>query len=324
MFKDNFIIVARANHLSLSTERSYWSSARSYINWMGAKSEDDLKRNPTANFRTFLSNLANVNPDRPNGNEGVSASTQNLHFHAIRFLYEKVMRIPLGDLSSIPKATAHPRIVEVPEDALASKLVNSIAGINGTALKLIYGTGGRLSDILRLRIKDLDFKRKLIAIQESKGGKSRLVPMPKSLVAELSSLVNKRKEIHSIDLRDGFGWVHLPGQLATKYPGADRSLEWQYLFVSEKISTDPRSANRGRHHIQSITIQRAFGEAKQKLGVKKHYTVHSLRHAAAQYWERNGVARSQIQILLGHSHSNTTDRYLISGVKSVSGIPTPI
>lgn len=324
MFYDVFVTVARANHLSLSSERSYWCSARSYIKWIGAKSSKDLEADPTGNFRKFLSNLANVNPERENGNEGVSASTQNLHFHAIRFLYEKVVGIPLGDLSNIPKATGHQRIVEVPSEEVSVSLVASVVGINGIILRTIYGTGGRLNDILKLRIKDLDFERSLISIQESKGGKSRLVPMPKSVSPELYELCKKREKIHVADLACGLGWVHLPGRLDIKYPDADKSLAWQYLFASEKISTNPRTGNKGRHHIQSITIQRAFGNARRRLKIENHYTVHSLRHAAAHYWERHGVSRSQIQGLLGHSHSNTTDRYLVSGIKSVANVPTPI
>lgn len=323
MFKDDFQTVCRAHHLALQTEKHYWFFARKYILWLGATSAKDLELNPTERFRNYLSAMANDN-ERNEGDEGVSASTQNGAFHAIRFLYEKVVGIKLGDLSGIPKAIGHQRIVEVPEDETASRLVATIPGQNGTALRLIYGTGARLNDVLRLRVKDFDFAKKLVSIQESKGGKSRIVPMPKSLVGELSELVRQRERIHEQDLKDGFGWVHMPGLLDQKYPEAPISIGWQYLFCSNRVSTDPRTGKIGRHHIFDVTLQRAFAESKRQLGIKRRYTIHSLRHAAAQFWERHGVERSKIQALLGHTKSTTTDRYLMSGCKSVGNVPTPI
>lgn len=324
MFKDDFITICRAHHLALKTERHYWNFAKNYIKWLGAKSAKDLEKDPTGNFRKYLSAMANENPERENGNEGVSASTQNGNFHALRFLYEKVVGVSLGDLSGIPRATGHQRIVDVPPDDIARRLVEAIRGINGVALRTIFGTAGRLNDILRIRVKDLDFKRKLIAIQESKGGKSRTVPMPHSLISELSALVKEREIIHETDLEAGNGWVHMPGKLAKNYPGEQKSIGWQFVFYSDRISKDPVTGNIGRHHIQDITLQRAFAAARQKLRIKRHYTIHGLRHSTAQFWERNGVERSKIQLLLGHENSSTTDRYLISGNKSVADVPTPI
>lgn len=324
MLKDNFITIARANGLSLSTERAYWDCARKHIKRIGARSAKDMELNPTLQFREHLTALANEHPNRTEGDEGVSASTQNLYFHSLRFLYEKVLGLTLGDLSNIPKARGHERIVDVPDDETAKKIVESVTGINGVALRLIYGTGSRLNDVLRLRVKDLDFKRKLIAIQQSKGDKSRLVPMPVSLIPELSSLVKDRMRIHESDVLSGNGWVHMPGNLANKYPSEQKMIGWQYLFASASLSKDPITGNMGRHHIFDVTLQRAFADARKRLKIRRHYTIHSLRHAAAQFWERNNVERSKIQDLLGHKFSTTTDRYLRSGKKSVAGTPTPI
>jgi len=323
MFKDNFRTVCRAHHLALKTERQYWHFARRYIKWMGAKSAKDLEREPTENFRRYLSEMANSG-ERIEGNEAVSASTQNGAFHALRFLYEKVIGISLGDLSNIPRATGHQRIVDVPDDAVAKRLVESVPGQNGIALRLIYGTAGRLNDILRLRLKDLDFKKKLVAIQESKGGKSRLVPMPESLIGELSALVRKRERIHEIDVAKGLGWVHMPGRLAKKYPGEEKSLGWQYLFVSRHTSKDPLTGKIGRHHIFDVTLQKAFADARIKLRIKRRYTIHGLRHSTAQFWERNGITISEIAGLLGHSDIETTHRYLKSGIRGVTRAPSPI
>jgi integrase len=323
-FRDSFITVCRAHHLALKTEKSYWHAARNYIKWLGAESAKDLERNPTENFRKFLSGMANEHPDREEGNEGVSASTQNLHFHGVRFLLEKVVGVKLGDLAGIPRAIGHQRIVDVPPDDVANAIVNSVQGKTGLALRTIRGTAGRLNDITRLRVKDLDFRRKLIAIQESKGGKSRLVPMPESLVDELKALVKERDRVHISDLAGGFGWVSMPGRLAKKYPGEEKSLGWQYVFYSDQISQDPITKNFGRYHLMDVTLQRAFLFARRKLKIRRRFTIHSLRHCTAQFWERNRMTRSQIQQLLGHTNSSTTDRYLLSGDNGVPKAPSPI
>lgn len=267
--------MCRAHHLSEKTQRTYWHFAKHYLDWLGTQSMN------TENMRRYLSLMANGSFS----SKGVSRSTQACALYSIRFLYEKVARIKLGDLSEIPKANGHQRIIEVPEDGMAAKLVAAIPGPQGTALRLIYGTGGRLNDILRLRVRDLDFSKGLISIQHSKGDKSRIVPMPKSLIPELSKLVKQCE-------------------------GLDR-----FLFGTNRAEDKP---------ICDVTLQRAFAKAKQKLNVKRRYTIHSLRHAAAQFWERSGVQRSTIQTLLGHSNSSTTDRYLQSGCKSVVNVPTPI
>jgi integrase len=324
MFKDNFITIARAHGLSLSTERAYFHCARKHIKRLGAKSVKDMERDPTTQVREHLTALANEHPNRTEGDEGISASSQNLYFYSLRFLYEKVLGLPLGDLSGIPKAHGHERIVDVPPDDIAKKLVESVPGKPGTALRLIYGTAGRLNDILRLRVKDLDFRKKLVAIQESKGGKSRLVPMPESLLPELIGLVKERERLHDADVAAGGGGVHMPGKLAAKYPDQIKSLGWQYLFNATQISRDPVSGQFGRHHLMAAGLQRAFADARRKLRIKRHYTVHSLRHATAQYWERKNVPLSDIQKLLGHERITTTQRYLLSGIKGVPKVPSPI
>lgn len=148
MFKDNFITVARAHHLALKSQRAYWWQARKYIRWMGAKSAKDLERDPTGNFRKYLSEMANAG-DQREGDEGVSASSQNSAFHALRFLYEKVLGIPLGDLSKIPRATGHKRIVDVPDDKTARRLVESVPGRSGAVLTKMFCECRTLASVLR-------------------------------------------------------------------------------------------------------------------------------------------------------------------------------
>lgn len=310
MFKDNFITICRSNHLALKTERAYWHHARRYIAWLGAKSVKDLEQDPTGNFRKYLSAMANQHPDREEGNEGVSASTQNGNFHALRFLYEKVVGIQLGDLSKIPRAIAHQRIVDVPPMETALQIVKSVNGKTGLALRLILGTAGRLNDITRIRVKDLDFRKKLIAIQESKGGKSRLVPMPESLIPELKSIVSERIKIHESDVNSGLGWVSMPGLLAKKYPEDQKSIGWQFLFCADHVSKDPVTGNFGRQHLMDVTLQRAFLLAKRSLRIKKKFTIRSLRFSMARQWAKEGKSFRQIHEWLGYSQTENTEKII--------------
>jgi len=314
-FKDVFATICNNHHLSLSTQRAYWHWARYCIKWHKITSAEELSDDATSKFKSFLSYLAN---------DDVAAATQNQAFNALRFLFEKVIGVELGPINGITRAIRHERFIDVPDSNLARRLVESVPGKCGLALRLIFGTAMRLNDCLRLRVKDVDFKRKQIAIQESKGGKSRLVPLPESMAMEIQSLMIERIKIHSQDLADGFGWVHLPYHLARKYPEDEKSEGWQYLFASDRISKDPRSGKYGRHHLMDVTLQQAFAKARKRLRVKRHYTIHGLRHCTSQFWEKNGIAHSDIMKLLGHSHLDTTQRYLRSGKSGMPSAPTPI
>lgn len=266
-------------------------------------------------MRDYLSMLAN---DRYSG------SSQNQAFHALLFMFEKVLDVRMGDLSGIPRANREERIVDVPPHEIASRLVNAVSGQEGLALRLIYGCGLRLNDCLRLRVKDFDFSRKLISVQESKGGKARLVPMPESLTPELKAMLKDRARLHTSDVLCGHGWCHTPDRIAEKYPNAPTSLEWQYAFASSRLSKDPVTNNEGRHHILDTALQKCFRDARRKLRLTRRYTIHGLRHAWAQYQEKAGTNLSDVQRLLGHRDVQTTMRYLRSGIKGVPRIPSPV
>lgn len=314
-FADTFATIANNHHLSLSTQRSYYGWARNLIKWAGIKSAAELADNPADLFTKYLSKLAN---------DDMAKATQAQAWNALVFLFEKVVGVELGKISGVTRATRQERFIDVPEPEQAKRIVECVTGKTGLALRLIYGTAMRLNDCLRLRVKDLDLKRKEIAVQESKGGKARLVPMPQSLIPELDALIAERKRIHEQDLADGFGWVHMPHRLATKYPSEEKSLGWQYLFSSDRISKDPRTGKFGRHHLMDVTLQSAMKKSRERLRFKRRYSIHSLRHSCAQFWEKNGVSPSNIQQLLGHSDFSTTQRYLRSGKSGVPKVPCPI
>jgi integrase len=316
-FKEKFTTVCNTEGKPLTTQRSYWDVARKFIAWLGASSETELKVNATENFKAFISAEA----DRK-----ISKSTQDLKWHALRFMFEKVLDVRLGDVRGCKRVSNEEEVmVDVPPIDIAKKLVQSVSGDIGLALRTQLAGALRVSDVLRIRVKDVDLKRRQIAIQRSKGGTSRMMKLPESLVPEIKALLERRESQHDADLKNNLGWVHLPGQLAVKYTGFEKSLEWQYLFYASRISQDPISKNFGRFHILPSALQRAMAIARKKFGIRKHYTPHCLRHATAQWWEANGVHRGDIQKQLGHKSVETTERYLLSGrAGTPKHLPSPI
>lgn len=314
-FKEKFLHVCRAEGKPWTTFKSYWGHARNFIGWMEAKSEDQLRQDAPARFREFLSDELN---------RGVSRSTYRQERYALQMMFERVLAVPLGDLRDLPMPACHEIMVNVPPMDLALQIVQAMAGMPGTVGRTQLSGALRISDALRIRVKDLDFRRRQIAIQRSKGGTSRFVPMDESLAPELENLLRERTRIHQRDLAAGLGWVSLPGLLDKKYPGQEHSLEWQWLFFADRISTDPETGNRGRFHLLPSAVQRAFAAARHSIGVTTHYTPHCMRHATAQFWEACQVPHSDIQRLLGHKDLKTTQRYLASGRSGVPrGLPTP-
>ena len=204
-FEEKFKRQCRTDRMALTTERSYWHAAKRFTLWTGAKSEDELRQDATENFREFVAEEANRN---------VSASSQNQVFHALRYLFERVLIHPLGDLNGIARSTKEEIMVDVPPMDVARTIVNSVSGLPGLVLRMQLASALRVSDALRIRVKDLDFVRRQIAIQQSKGGKSRMVPMSENLLTELQALVEQRTRVHENDLRSGLGWVSMPGLLA--------------------------------------------------------------------------------------------------------------
>jgi len=183
MIKPAFLAACRSHRFSPKTTRSYWCAANKYIQWCKAQTLNDLKANACENFKAYLQEISQK--------KEVSQSAQNLAFHSARFLLADVVGLQLSAMPARPKANGHKRLVEVP-DAACCKTLTSVEGTSGSALRLLYGTGCRLSEVLALRIQDLDFQKRLISIHFGKGGKSRLVPMPKSLVKELTELIKGR------------------------------------------------------------------------------------------------------------------------------------
>jgi integrase len=311
-FKEQIQISCVQAGLRRATERSYWNWARAFIASQSAKSQGDLLPNKEQAVSDFLTKQAM---------RGCAASTQAQALNALVFLYGTVLKSPLGKLPEFKRPSRPAKIPAVPvSHDETMKLLESIPPPIGLISRLIYGCALRVNDALRIRIKDLDFANDEISIRESKGDKSRLVPMPKSLREELLALATLREAEHLLEKRSGKGWVHLPGLYGAKNPKAHFDSGWQYLFAAREYTKDPRSGNMGRHHVSPGAVQVAMRKASVTLKLKRNVTPHGLRHSAARRMKERGVPLHVIQQVLGHDDPATTMRYLGLGETIPKGI----
>jgi integron integrase len=231
--------------------------------------------------------------------------------NALVFLYREVLGIELGELQGISWAREQRNIPVI----LTRGEVKAIQGalrdspLKRLIVRLLYGTGMRLIECLRLRVKDLDFERLTITIHDGKGEKDRVVPLPEILIPALREQLTRADQLWHIDLKEGFGRVSLPHALQKKLPKADREWKWQYIFPSCNRSTDPRSGDIKRHHLHDNYIQEAVALAVRRVGITKKVTSHSFRHAFATHLLESGTDIRTIQTLLGHSDLKTTMIY---------------
>jgi integron integrase len=270
----------------------------------------------TKGIAEYLSYLADI--------KNVAASTQNQALNVLIFLYREVLRVNPGTLNGISWAR-RPKTLPV---ALSTKevraVLNNLSGTQKLIAGLLYGTGMRLAEALRLRVKDLDFERNLVLVRDTKGNTDRSVPLPGSLKSALQRQVEKAKQLHSLDLQEGYGAVYLPFALDRKYPNANKQWCWQYVFPSHKRSTDPRTGRIGRHHLYDSIMQEAMAKAVRAAGLAKKVNCHTLRHSAATHWLEHGVDVRTVQDLLGHSNLNTTTVDLHVCKERALKVPSPL
>jgi integron integrase len=293
----------RIKHYSYRTERSYLEWAERFIDYTSKVKKKDVRAAglDSGDVKDFLSYLALT--------KRVSSSTQNQAFNALLFLFRDVLKKELGDLSKTVRAKRGQRLPVVLSPEEVQSLFKHVKGLNLLILQLLYGSGLRLLELARLRVKDLDFSQNLIFVRGSKGDKDRTTILPQTVKSILEKHLDGTKKLHDKDLADGYGEVFLPDALERKYPSAAKEWGWQYVFPSSKLSVDPRSGKIRRHHITEKTIQNAMKEAMKKAGIVKHASVHTLRHCFATHLLMNGVNIREIQNLLGHKHVETTMIY---------------
>jgi integron integrase len=251
-------------------------------------------------IRAFLSHLAA---------EGkVSASTQNQALSAVLFLYREVLGQEIEPilLTSAKRPERLPTVLTREE---AVKIISQLQGTHKLMTQLLYGSGLRLMECVRLRIKDVDFEYKTITVRDGKGEKDRVTPLPESVIPQLKRQIERVRLLHQEDLAAGFGEVYLPGALEKKYPNAAGELIWQYLFPSVKRALDPRSNKERRHHLEPSGLQRAVKEAARKAKIQKRVTCHTFRHSFATHLLQNGYDIRTVQELLGHKDVRTTMIY---------------
>jgi integron integrase len=288
----------RAKHFSLRTEQAYLGWIRRFIEANGRRHPRGLGG---AEVEAFLTQLA--------VRDRVAASTQNQALSALLFLYREVLGVELPWMEAIVRAKRPRRLPTVLSVEEVRKLLSMLDGRVWLMASLLYGTGMRLMECLRLRVKDVDFVRGAIVVRNGKGGKDRLTVLPRTLEEALRREIERARVLHLRDLAGGFGETLLPDALSRKYPGAGREFGWQFVFPAEQRSVDPRGGGIRRHHVDDAVLARALKRARAQAGIDKPLSAHTLRHSFATHLLEAGYDIRTIQELLGHKDVATTQIY---------------
>jgi integron integrase len=288
----------RLRHYSLSTEKTYLGWIARFKTYLRDPEPHLLEANDVKKYLTHLAL-----------HDRVSASTQNQAFNALLFLFRHILHVEMDDLTSVARAKRKMNLPVVLSRDEVKKLFSFLDGPYLLMAQLMYGCGLRLTECLRLRIKDVDFENDLLMVRSGKGEKDRALMIPEKIKEELVKHVASVKEIHDRDVEIGYGEVSLPDALEKKYPSAPREWSWQWVFPAQKLSIDPRTGMVMRWHIHPAAIQRAVKEAVVEASLPKKASCHTLRHSFATHLLEAGHNIRTIQELLGHKHVNTTMIY---------------
>jgi integron integrase len=290
--------VIRRKNYSIRTEIAYVDWVRRFVHFCELRHPRDCGAREVEHFLTHLAVEGKV-----------TGSTQNQARSALLFLYKEVLGCELPWLDGVVTAKRPVTLPVVLTAAEVRRLLDRADGIYGLVLRLLYGTGMRVLEALRLRVKDVDFERREIVIREGKGLRDRVTMLPSSIADDLQRHLDRVGRIHALDLEGGHGDVYLPFALARKYQRAGRDWGWQYVFPADRLSVDPRGGAVRRHHIDPQSIQRALRDASRRAGIAKHATPHTLRHSFATHLLDDGYDIRTVQELLGHKDVSTTMIY---------------
>lgn len=303
----------RLKHYSIRTERAY-------VDWIKRFILFHHKRHPremgSDEIRRFLSHLAT--------DGRVAAATQNQALCSLLFLYRDVLGVELPNVERIERAKRPARVPVVLTRGEAGLVLSRMSGIYRLMAGLLYGSGLRLMECVRLRVKDMDFGYRQVTVRDGKGEKDRRTVMPESLVGPLERHLGRVRLLHEEDLRAGYGHAYLPYALERKYPSATAEWVWQWAFPSAKLSEDPRSGEVRRHHASEDMLQAMVRRAAREAGIQKRVSCHTFRHSFATHLLESGYDIRTVQELLGHSSVETTQIYTHVLNKGGRGVRSPL
>lgn len=312
-FLESVSRVIRTLHYSIRTEQAYLYWIRQYILYHGKRHPEDMSVVEVGEFLSYLANERRV-----------AAATQNQALNALNFLYSKILNQPLGELQGVARAKRPKRLPVVLSMEEVNHLLDQLSGQYLLMAKLMYGSGLRLMEVLRLRVKDIDFSMHAIIVRAGKGDKDRITVLPDSLIPYLHNQIERVRLLHKSDLDAGYGEVSLPFALARKYPQAPFQTGWQYVFPSDNRSRDPDSGMLKRHHIHRSSVQNAIKNAVRASGIEQPASSHTLRHCFATHLLESGTDIRTLQELLGHKDVSTTMIYTHVLNRGGRGVRSPL
>ncbi len=305
--------VLRAKHYSYRTEQSYVDWIKRFIIFHGRRHPQELG---TEEVETYIAYLANQRK--------VSASTQNQALSAISFMYKYVLKTEMALPFASIRANRPKRLPTVLSHQEALAVISRMSGVPQVVAKLLYGSGLRITECLRLRVKDLDFANSQIFVRDGKGENDRVTILPEALIPVLKKQLEAVQVLHQTDLREGFGEVSLPYALAKKYPNAPKEFGWQFIFPASNRSIDPYSRRTRRHHLDVSVIQKAVRNAARLAKIPKPVSPHTFRHSFATHLLENGYDIRTVQELLGHKDVKTTMIYTHVLQRGAAAVRSPL
>ncbi len=303
----------RRRNYSYRTEKSYLRWIIRFIKFHGRRNPLKMEKEEVVEFLNWMANERDV-----------AASTQNQALCAIVFLYKQVLDKPLGAFDNLQRAKEPKRLPVVLSSKEARRILANMEGDTRLMVQLLYGSGLRQSECLRLRVKDIDFEFNQIWVRNGKGKKDRTTVLPEISKEKLKNQIKRVKLLHQKDLDKGFGKVVLPKALSKKYPSMAKEFGWQYLFPSARRARDPRSGLTQRYHKSSSYLHKAIKTAVRQTNIVKKVSSHTFRHSFATHLLQDGYDIRTVQELLGHKNVSTTMIYTHVLKKGGRGVKSPI
>jgi integron integrase len=303
----------RLRHYSYRTEQAYVGWTKRFIRFHKLKHPAQMGGPEVESYLSYLASERNV-----------AAATQSQALSAVMFLYKAVLKTDLPWLQNVVRATRPRRLPVVLTQAETRSVLGQLEGVHWLVASLLYGSGLRVLEALRLRVKDIDLKYQQLTVRDGKGAKDRVTVLPAALVQPLTMHLVRMQERHALAIERGFGGVELPFALVRKYPRAEFDWAWQYVFPSTNASVDPRTGKQRRHHLLEANVQRAVRVAARRAGILKPVSPHTFRHSFATHLLEAGYDIRTVQELLGHQDVSTTQIYTHVMQKGANAVLSPL